>query len=121
MGWKPLPRFESRIDSTFSAEASDKSSGEEFVCNFSRGLVMRFFLGLMMSLALGGTTALILTGCSGRPSLLPNPDPQLRHSSAEFAADAAKRFPYKTDLTSAQTTARAQVGYMLNVLEIGRA
>jgi hypothetical protein len=56
---------------------------------------------------------LIVTGCSGRPSLIPNPDPQLRKSSAEFAADAAKRFPYHTDAAHGTTTARCQVNYNL--------
>ncbi|HET6251798.1 MAG TPA: hypothetical protein VFE47_29200 [Tepidisphaeraceae bacterium] len=30
-------------------------------------------------------------GCAGRPSLLPNTDPNLRETSAQLAADAAKR------------------------------
>ena len=32
-----------------------------------------------------------LVGCAGRPSLLPNPDKELRKTSVQFAADAAKR------------------------------
>ena len=38
-----------------------------------------------------------LTGCAGRPSLFPNSDPALRKTSAQFAADAARRHPYKAD------------------------
>ena len=58
-------------------------------------------------------------GCSGRPSMLPNKDKSLRKSSAAFAADAAKRFPYKSDAPRAgQAVARAQVGYSLNQLEV---
>lgn len=62
---------------------------------------------------------LLVAGCSGRPTVLPNPDPALRKSSAEFAADAAKRFPYPADAERAgRARARAQVGYALDVLEI---
>jgi hypothetical protein len=59
-----------------------------------------------------------ITGCSGRPSLFPNPDPQLRKSSAEFAADSAKRFPYHADAPRSKMTSRAQVGYTANALEV---
>jgi len=60
-----------------------------------------------------------LAGCSGRPSILPNPDKSLRKTSAQFAADAAKRHPYKSDAPrGGQLAARAQVGYMLDRLEI---
>src|SRR5256885_16200458 len=45
--------------------------------------------------------ALCLCGCAGRPSLFPNSDPNLRKTSAQFAADAAKRHPYKTDASRA--------------------
>jgi hypothetical protein len=38
-----------------------------------------------------------LGGCAGRPSLFPNSDANLRRTSAQFAADAAKRHPYKAD------------------------
>ena len=41
--------------------------------------------------------ALCLAGCEGRPSLFPNSDPNLRKTSTQFAADAAKRQPYKAD------------------------
>ena len=58
-------------------------------------------------------------GCSGRPSMLPNSDRSLRKSSAQFSADAARRFPYKSDAPRAgQAVARAQVGYTLNQLEV---
>jgi hypothetical protein len=42
----------------------------------------------------------LLGGCAGRPSLLPNSDPNLRRTSAQFAADAAKRHPFKADAPS---------------------
>lgn len=58
-------------------------------------------------------------GCSGRPSLIRNSDPSLRKSSAQFAADAATRFPYPADAPrGGEAEARAQVGYSLNKLEI---
>src|SRR3954452_13025215 len=62
---------------------------------------------------------LLLVGCSGRPQILPNSDESLRKTSTEFAADAARRFPYKLDAPRAgDADARAQVGYVLDVLEI---
>ena len=42
----------------------------------------------------------IAAGCAGRPSLLPNSDPSLRRTSAQFAADAAKRHPFKSNAPS---------------------
>ncbi len=47
-----------------------------------------------LSAAIGMT---LFAGCAGRPSLLPNSDPNLQRTSAQFAADAAKRHPYKSD------------------------
>jgi hypothetical protein len=63
--------------------------------------------------------AATILGCAGRPSLLPNSDKGLRKTSAQFAADAAKRQPYKSDAPrGGAIAARAQVGYSLNRLEI---
>jgi hypothetical protein len=65
------------------------------------------------------TCCSIFTGCAGRAELLPNSDKNLRKTSAEFAADAAKRFPYKTDAErGGQANGRAQVGYWMNVLDV---
>jgi hypothetical protein len=51
-------------------------------------------------------------GCAGRPSLFPNRDEALRKTSAEFAADAAKRFPYPAGASRAgEATARVEVAY----------
>jgi hypothetical protein len=62
--------------------------------------------------------ALTIVGCAGRAELLPNSDKSLRKTSAQFAADAAKR-TYKADAPRGGTAeARAQVGYMLHRLEI---
>jgi hypothetical protein len=58
-------------------------------------------------------------GCAGRPTIVPNPDPALRKTAAQFAADAARRHPYKADAPRAgQAQARAQVGYMLNQFDV---
>ena len=76
---------------------------------------------LMLSLALSLAVIVLpsLVGCSGRAELFPNSDTLLRKPSTAFAADAAKRFPYKIDAPRAgQAQARAQVGYALDVLEI---
>jgi len=63
--------------------------------------------------------AALLAGCAGRSQLIPNSDPALRKTSAEFAADAARRFPYKADAPKGgDAKGRCQVGYSLNVLEI---
>ena len=70
-----------------------------------------FFAALMLALGAGG--------CSGRPSLLPNSDPALRKTSAQFAADAARRHPFKADLPSGgAANGRAQVGYGLDTVEV---
>lgn len=60
-----------------------------------------------------------LIGCSGRPSVIPNSDKSLRKSSAEFAADAAKRHPYPADAPrGGEAEARATVGYTLNQIDV---
>lgn len=58
-------------------------------------------------------------GCSGRPSVLPNSDPELRKTMAELAADAAKRHPYKTDVPrGGEALARASVDYTFKTIQI---
>jgi hypothetical protein len=58
-------------------------------------------------------------GCAGRPSMFPNRDEALRKTSAEFAADAAKRFPYPADAPRAgEATARAEVAYGQDKIDI---
>lgn len=60
-----------------------------------------------------------LAGCAGRPSLIPNSDPALRKTSAQFASDAAKRQPFNASLPSGGTAkGRAQVGYGRDVIEL---
>ena len=48
-------------------------------------------------IAVAVSTMFISVGCAGRPSLLPNSDPALRRTSTQFAADAAKRHPFKSN------------------------
>lgn len=63
--------------------------------------------------------ATALLGCSGRTELFPNSDPALRKSPAQFAADAARRFPYPSDLApGSENTAAAQVDYGLDELHV---
>ena len=64
--------------------------------------------------------ALIVAGCAGgRPALIPNPDKNLRKASAQFAADAAVRHPYKSEAPrGGEAVARSQVGYSLDRLDL---
>jgi hypothetical protein len=56
-----------------------------------------------------------LAGCNGRASLFPNPDPQLRKDSTQFAADAAAHHPYKADAPrGGKAQAQAAVNYGLD-------
>lgn len=58
-------------------------------------------------------------GCAGRPQFVPNSDKRLNKTSTQYAADAAKRFPYKSDAPRAGTAlARAQVGYQLDQFDV---
>ena len=60
-----------------------------------------------------------LAGCAGRAELYPNDDPLLRKTSTQFAADAAKRFPYKADAPrGGQALAQAETGYFLDRLYV---
>ena len=64
-------------------------------------------------------SVLILAGCAGRPSLLPNADKNLRKTSSQFAADAAKRHPYKANAPrGGEAAARGEVGYMLKQITL---
>jgi hypothetical protein len=63
--------------------------------------------------------ALLGGGCAGVPTLWPNSDPALRHTAAEFAADGAKRHPFKSDAPSGgEAAARANVDYGLDIIQI---
>src|SRR6202789_1940493 len=63
--------------------------------------------------------AAALAGCSGRASILPNPDPALRKTSTQFAADAARCFPYKSDAPrGGDAGGRAEVDYDLRAIHL---
>jgi hypothetical protein len=71
------------------------------------------------TLLLAAAAALALTGCLERPTLIPHPDPTLRKTSAQFSADAVKRHPFKAEAPKGEPNyARAEVGYMVNALDI---
>jgi len=58
-------------------------------------------------------------GCSDRPTIFDNPDPNLRLSSSELRGDALARFPYKEEAPKArEIQARAQVAYPLNRMDV---
>src|SRR6202034_68599 len=66
-----------------------------------------------------GAATLALAGCSGEVSLLNNPDPQLRKTPAQFAADAATHNPYKADAPRGGTAnGRASVDYDLRDIHL---
>lgn len=68
---------------------------------------------------LGVITCGLLAGCEGRPGLIPNSDPALNKTSTQFAADAAKRFPYPASLPHVGTAnGVAEVDLMLTRLQI---
>src|SRR6476469_10291137 len=80
-------------------------------------LLMKMHYSLL-SLALV-SAALVMTGCAGRASLIPNKDEALRKTSTQFAADAAKR-SYKADAPQGgEAPARAEVDYTLQEMRIG--
>ena len=64
-------------------------------------------------------TLLGIWGCSDRPTIFDNPDPNLRLSSSELRGDAISRFPYKQEAPKArEIQARAQVAYQINRMEV---
>lgn len=61
----------------------------------------------------------IVTGCAGRAEVWPNSDPSLRRTAAEFAADAARRHPYKADAPrGGEARARVEIGYVWDRLDV---
>lgn len=79
---------------------------------WSTGLAAVALFGIAIAITLIG-------GCAGRPTLWPNSDPALRKTSAEFAADGAKRHPFKTDAPRAgDAQARVTVDYGLDLIQI---
>ena len=73
----------------------------------------------MKKLILCCAVGLMALGCAGRPSMFPNADKNLRKTSAQFAADAAKRHPYKVDAPrGGEAVARTQVDYTIDKISI---
>ncbi len=73
------------------------------------------------SIAPACVAVLLVTGfgCAGRPALFPNSDHALRHTSSEFAADAAVRHPYKSDAPRGeQAKGRAEIEYGIGELRL---
>jgi len=63
--------------------------------------------------------SILALGCAGRPSIIPNTDPALRKTSAWFAADAVKRFPFpSTQPFAGAWNGRADVDVMRDVVQI---
>lgn len=73
-------------------------------------------IGMFLMAAL---IALSSAGCSSASSLFANADPALRKKPEEFAADAAKRHPFKADLPrGGEAIGRAQVNYGSDKIEL---
>jgi len=67
----------------------------------------------------GFVAVALLAGCEGRPTLFPNSDPALQKTSTQFAADAARRFPYPGQPNSAGLArGRAEIDVMQSQLQI---
>ena len=80
---------------------------------------LRSYLRVCLILGSAAAFAAVTAGCAGRAEIFPNSEKSLRRTSAEFAADSAKRFPYHADAPRGGTAdGRAQVGYSVNKLEI---
>jgi len=61
----------------------------------------------------------LVAGCADKPTMLPAADKNLRKTNAQFAADAAKRHPYKADAPrGGDATARGEVDYTLHELSV---
>lgn len=59
----------------------------------------------------------LLIGCEGRPGIIPNSDPALNKTSTQFAADAARRFPYSGP-HAGTANGRAEVDVMLTRIQL---
>jgi hypothetical protein len=79
-----------------------------------------YIMHTITRLAFSGVIACgLLAGCEGRPSLFPNSDPALHKTSTQFAADAARRFPYPAGAPRGGTAqGRAEIDVMLTRLQI---
>jgi hypothetical protein len=81
---------------------------------FSKDAVGRWSVAVAFVVGMG-----LVGGCAGRPSLFPSSDPGLRKTSAEFAADAAKRSYPATAPRGGDAQAQASVDHgMLNRIDV---
>lgn len=63
--------------------------------------------------------SLLGLGCAGRPALLPNYDPDLRKTSAQFAAAAVKLHPYPDVAPrGGEALGRSMIDYTFKTVEI---
>ena len=75
--------------------------------------------GVLAAAVLGVATTAALAGCTGRTDLFRNDNPALRKSPPEFAADAAGRFPFPTDVPAAEVAdVRGEVDYTFDRLKV---
>lgn len=69
--------------------------------------------------AMGLVAAAILAGCEAKPSVFPSSDPALQLTSAQYAAEAVKHFPFKTNLSaSSEQPVRALVEYSFDFMDL---
>lgn len=62
--------------------------------------------------------AVALGGCAQKPSLIPNQDPALRRTKAEFRADAATRVYPANAPRGRNLESRSQIGYMAKRVDV---
>ena len=70
---------------------------------------------LATGLLVGG----IFAGCESTPAVVPQSDPALSKTSAQYAADAVKHFPFKSNLpVSDEQPLRAMPDYSLDFVDL---
>ena len=63
--------------------------------------------------------SVLSVGCAKRPTVFPNSDAKLNKKSAEFAADAVNRHPYKAELPKAgKADGVAAIDYTLGTVQL---
>lgn len=72
-----------------------------------------------MKHALISLAVLIAAGCQRNAVIYPNNDPTLNKTATQFAAEAARAFPYPFDAPKGgRLAARAEIGYALNQITL---
>jgi hypothetical protein len=60
-----------------------------------------------------------IVGCEATPAVVPQSDPALKKTSAQYAADAVKHFPFKSSLpASDEQPVRAMPDYSLDFIDL---